>query len=173
MKVLRIGSIIVAGSIMTAVVPIGNNLSAKPHALLEAEGSPRSVVLSVEDVNSSSYPPFPEEKASTDAPVTSPKSEDSVEGTSPVTAKPADVILESLRDVPIGTPLEEIKRASDAFSVDFTFMRTVAKIESFASPRIIAAIVDGTAPPNLTVTGLANKLPCSWGEQERGIGLVR
>jgi len=44
---------------------------------------------------------------------------------------------------------------------------------AFVSPRIIAAIVDGTAPANLTVTGLANKLPCSWGEQERGIGLVR
>jgi site-specific DNA recombinase len=44
---------------------------------------------------------------------------------------------------------------------------------AFVSPRIIAAIVDGTAPADLTVTGLVNKLPCSWGEQERGIGLVR
>jgi site-specific DNA recombinase len=43
---------------------------------------------------------------------------------------------------------------------------------AFVSPRIIAAIVDGTAPAKLTVTGLANKLSCSWGEQERGIGLV-
>ena len=44
---------------------------------------------------------------------------------------------------------------------------------AFVSPRIVPAIVDGTAPAHLTVTGLANKLPCSWGEQERGIGLVR
>jgi hypothetical protein len=44
---------------------------------------------------------------------------------------------------------------------------------AFVSPRIIAAIVDGTAPANLTVTGLANKLPCSWAEQERSIELVR
>ena len=44
---------------------------------------------------------------------------------------------------------------------------------AFLSPRIIAATTDGTAPANLTVTGLANKLPCSWGEQDRGIGLVR
>ena len=30
---------------------------------------------------------------------------------------------------------------------------------AFLSPRIIAAIVDGTAPANLTVTGLAKALP--------------
>jgi site-specific DNA recombinase len=42
---------------------------------------------------------------------------------------------------------------------------------AFLSPRIIAAIVDGTAPMDLTVTGLAKALPYSWGEQERSIGL--
>src|SRR6476619_2210775 len=35
------------------------------------------------------------------------------------------------------------------------------------SPRIIAAIVDGTAPADLTVTGLAKALPYSWAEQEQ------
>jgi site-specific DNA recombinase len=35
------------------------------------------------------------------------------------------------------------------------------------SPRIIAAIADGTAPADLTVTGLAKALPYSWAEQER------
>jgi hypothetical protein len=35
---------------------------------------------------------------------------------------------------------------------------------AFLSPRIIAAIVDGTAPMDLTVTGLARALPYSWGE---------
>jgi site-specific DNA recombinase len=30
---------------------------------------------------------------------------------------------------------------------------------AFVSPRIIAAIVDGTAPVDLTVTGLAKRLP--------------
>jgi site-specific DNA recombinase len=40
---------------------------------------------------------------------------------------------------------------------------------AFLSPRIIAAIVDGTAPADLTVTGLAKALPCSWAEQERAI----
>ena len=42
---------------------------------------------------------------------------------------------------------------------------------AFVSPRIIAAIVDGTAPADLTVTGLARALPYSWAEQEQGIGL--
>jgi site-specific DNA recombinase len=40
---------------------------------------------------------------------------------------------------------------------------------AFVSPRIIAAIVDGTAPADLTVTGLAKALPYSWAEQERAI----
>jgi site-specific DNA recombinase len=43
---------------------------------------------------------------------------------------------------------------------------------AFVSPRVIAAIVDGTAPADLTVTGLAKRLPYSWAEQERSIGLL-
>ena len=39
------------------------------------------------------------------------------------------------------------------------------------SPRIIAAIVDSTAPADLTVTGLAKALPYSWAEQEERVGL--
>jgi hypothetical protein len=42
---------------------------------------------------------------------------------------------------------------------------------AFLSPRIIAAIVEGTAPADLTVTGLAKALPDSWAEQERRIRL--
>jgi hypothetical protein len=42
---------------------------------------------------------------------------------------------------------------------------------AFLSPRIIAAIVDGTAPADLTVSGLAKALPYSWIEQEQSIGL--
>jgi site-specific DNA recombinase len=37
---------------------------------------------------------------------------------------------------------------------------------AFLSPRIIGAIVNGTAPADLTVTSLAKALPCSWIEQE-------
>ena len=41
---------------------------------------------------------------------------------------------------------------------------------AFASPRIIAAIMDGTAPAGLTVTALA-RLPYSWAEQEKQISI--
>jgi hypothetical protein len=53
----------------------------------------------------------------------------------PPDEKPADTVLAALKDVPIGTPIEEIKRASDAFGIDFTFMKTVAKIESDFDPK--------------------------------------
>jgi hypothetical protein len=36
------------------------------------------------------------------------------------------------------------------------------------TPRIVAAIADGNAPANLTVTGLAKALPYSWAEQQKG-----
>ena len=52
------------------------------------------------------------------------------------------------------------------------YVRQLATL-AFVSPRIIAAIVDGTAPADLTVTDLAKALPYSWAEQERGIGLLR
>jgi hypothetical protein len=42
---------------------------------------------------------------------------------------------------------------------------------AFLSPRIIAAIVNGTVPADLTVTCLAKALPYAWIEQERSIGL--
>ncbi len=51
-------------------------------------------------------------------------------------------------------------------------IRLLAPI-AFVSPRIIAAIIDGTAPAELTVTGLAKALSYSWAEQERGVGLVQ
>jgi site-specific DNA recombinase len=43
---------------------------------------------------------------------------------------------------------------------------------AFVSPRIVTAIVDGAAPADLTVTGLAKALPHSWAEQEQRIGLA-
>ena len=53
----------------------------------------------------------------------------------PPDKKPADTVLETLKNIPIGTPVEEIKRASDAFGVDFNFMKAVAKIESNFDPK--------------------------------------
>ncbi len=53
----------------------------------------------------------------------------------PPDKKPTDIVLDSLKGIPIGTPVEEIKRASDAFGLDFNFMKTVAKIESDFDPK--------------------------------------
>ena len=53
----------------------------------------------------------------------------------PPAEKPADIVLSSLKGTPVGTPVEEIKRASDAFGLDFTFMKAVAKIESGFDPK--------------------------------------
>jgi hypothetical protein len=50
------------------------------------------------------------------------------------------------------------------------YIRSLASL-AFVSPRIIAAIVDGTAAANLTVSGLFKGLPYSWAEQEQRIGL--
>jgi hypothetical protein len=53
----------------------------------------------------------------------------------PPAKKPADIVLDSLKGTPIGTPIEEIKRASDAFGLDFNFMKAVARIESDFDPK--------------------------------------
>jgi len=53
----------------------------------------------------------------------------------PPNVKPAEVARNALDDVPIGTPIEEIRRASNAFSLDFNFMKTVAKVESDFDPK--------------------------------------
>ena len=53
----------------------------------------------------------------------------------PPDKKPIDIVLDSLKDIPVGTPVEEIKRASDAFGLDFNFMTAVAKIESDFDPK--------------------------------------
>jgi hypothetical protein len=53
----------------------------------------------------------------------------------PPDEKPAETVLNSLKDIPIGTPIEEIKRASEVFGLDFSFMKAVAKIESDFDPK--------------------------------------
>jgi hypothetical protein len=52
----------------------------------------------------------------------------------PPDERPADIVLDSLKDIAVGTPLEEIKRVSDAFGTNFSFMKAVAKIESDFDP---------------------------------------
>jgi len=53
----------------------------------------------------------------------------------PPPEKPAEIVLRSLKAIPVGTPVEEIKRASDAFGLDFNYMKAVAKIESGFDPK--------------------------------------
>jgi hypothetical protein len=53
----------------------------------------------------------------------------------PPATKPADTVLASLKGIPPGTPIDEIKRVSDLLRLDFTFMKTVAKIESGFDPK--------------------------------------
>jgi hypothetical protein len=53
----------------------------------------------------------------------------------PPAEKPAAIVLNSLKDIPAGTPVEEIKRASDAFGLDSNFMKAVARIESGFDPK--------------------------------------
>jgi hypothetical protein len=48
----------------------------------------------------------------------------------PPDTKPADTVLDSLKAIPVGTTIDEIKRVSEAFGLDFNFMKAVAKIES-------------------------------------------
>ena len=44
---------------------------------------------------------------------------------------------------------------------------------AFVSPRIVSALLDGTAPADLTLTKLARALPYCWAEQERRVRLQR
>jgi site-specific DNA recombinase len=46
--------------------------------------------------------------------------------------------------------------------------RLLARL-AFVSPRIVSALLEGTAPANLTLTALARALPFSWAEQERRV----
>ena len=53
----------------------------------------------------------------------------------PPDKKPTDTVLDALRYIPIGTPVEEIERASEVFGLDARFMKAVAKIESGFDPK--------------------------------------
>jgi hypothetical protein len=74
-----------------------------------------------------------------------------------------------------------VNRIRKSIGAEKTFGRDLTALEdmqvelrmilAFLSPRIIAAIADGTAAADFTVTGLAKALPYSWAEQERKIGL--
>jgi hypothetical protein len=53
----------------------------------------------------------------------------------PPETKPADTVLNFLKDVPPGTPVEEIRRVADVLGFDFSFLKAIAKIESGFDPK--------------------------------------
>jgi len=53
----------------------------------------------------------------------------------PPPEKPAKIALAALSDVPLGTPVQEIEHAAEAFGLDVNFMKAVAKIESDFNPK--------------------------------------
>jgi hypothetical protein len=53
----------------------------------------------------------------------------------PPDVKPADTVLQALRDVPEGTPIDEIELAASVLGVDKGFMKAVARIESGFDPK--------------------------------------
>jgi hypothetical protein len=137
MKLFQIGSVLAATTLMT-IFPVGKStgvaaevgINRLTSGSLEINHSSQtdSAAFSEEEVNSHR---LDSTERSTDLSYLAfyPYAE------LPPARKPADLVLESLNGVPIGTPLEEIKRASDAFGLDFSFMRTVAKIESDFNPK--------------------------------------
>ena len=54
---------------------------------------------------------------------------------SAASSNPLKIDLAALRDVPLGTPIQEIDRAAEAFGLDANFMKAVAKIESDFNPK--------------------------------------
>src|SRR6185369_16806054 len=124
---------------MTAALPTGADTFEKDQARLDA-----------------AFDALVEQQAITDALVERPETTDSIPDPSvdptprkqnfsllayyvfseiPPEEKPADTVLKTLKDLPVGTPIVEVRRASDAFGLDFNFMKTVAKIESGFNPK--------------------------------------
>jgi hypothetical protein len=52
----------------------------------------------------------------------------------PPPEKLAKIAVEAYSNIPLGTPIEEIKRAADAFGLDDNFLKAVAKVESDFKP---------------------------------------
>jgi site-specific DNA recombinase len=76
-----------------------------------------------------------------------------------------------VEDMRSGRPTSFAEIAQEEGQVE-RHIRLLAPL-AFLSPRIVASIADGTAPADLTVTGLAKALPYSWAEQEKNTrGLV-
>jgi hypothetical protein len=72
-----------------------------------------------------------------------------------------------IRDVERGQSFADIARREGMAERHLRHRMPLA----FVSPRIVTAIMDGTAPAGLTVTALAASLPYSWAEQEQWMSI--
>jgi hypothetical protein len=61
----------------------------------------------------------------------------------PLDKKPADIVLDALKNIPIGKPIEEIKLASEAFGLDFNFMKAVPRLNLTLIPNSIPGHILG------------------------------
>ncbi len=151
----------VAAPAAPALSAVVREASAGPETALGAEpGSapnavPGASLMAKADIGGDSVKAESTDLGRHDAPQPMPTSPDTMEGIpdpAPVTRdfryliyyvwselppaeKPAAIVLRSFKDIPVGTPVEEIKRASDAFGLNFNFMKAVARIESGFDPK--------------------------------------
>ena len=72
-----------------------------------------------------------------------------------------------IRDVERGQSLAAIAHREGKAERQVRHLAALA----FVSPRIVTAIIDGTAPAGLTITALAAGLPFSWSAQEQRFGI--
>jgi transglycosylase-like protein with SLT domain len=115
-----------------AVMPSGVTSSLRQGRTLEANANPEAALPENEATPQQDRPPAASSNAE--------ESERSylkyyVYSETPPPEKPAKIALAALRDVPLGTPAQEIERAARAFDVDVNFMKAVAKIESDFNPK--------------------------------------
>ena len=144
--VVRLG-----GAICVAAITLACSSYSVSSNGIEKEVTPRPVASSPGIVGAaSSYNPYRKDYRSGDIETASSERYDPTAWTTaihilyltdyvysedPPDGKLADSVRDSLKDVPVGTSVEEIKRASDAFGLDFNFMKAVAKIESDFDPK--------------------------------------
>jgi hypothetical protein len=113
-----------------AVMPSDVTRSLRHGQMLQAHGSIDAAPPENEATSQQDSPPA----ASPNADEGSPYLQYHVFSESRPPEKPAKIALAALSDVPLGTPVQEIERAAEAFGVDANFMKAVAKIESDFNP---------------------------------------
>jgi len=147
MRLSHFGVIYIAVASLVAIYLVFGiqNVPAHNEAVVLAVKSDRLAINEQEDFEKQLFSPklvrLEKYYASANADVNSPKWDllsylaDYAYSEVPPETKPANTILDALKDIPIGTPVEEIKRASDLLGLDFNFMKAVAKIESDFDPK--------------------------------------